>query len=145
VVTLAAVSNLPPMHEDYALFADAFHIRDHKFFNEQWFVSVLQKLYLNAVTVIHNNNHVGDGLYLLSSFYNHSCVPNTRVEFNGNEMRVFAARNIAPGQEIFRSYISAPKEEMHSLSVTQRRQRLHHYFGFWCDCPRCRVELAQSG
>jgi len=99
-VTLAAVSNLPPMHEDYALFADAFHIRDHKFFNEQWFVSVLQKLYLNAVTVIHNNNHVGDGLYLLSSFYNHSCVPNTRVEFNGNEMRVFAARNIAPGRNL---------------------------------------------
>jgi hypothetical protein len=46
---------------------------------------MMQIFYINSVSVTMDSTqqNVGAGLYILSSFYNHSCVPNTRSSYPG--------------------------------------------------------------
>ncbi len=64
----------------------------------------MQILYINSVniTMDDTNQNVGAGLYILSSFYNHSCVPNTTTSFpDNNTWHLYANKNIKEGQYIF--------------------------------------------
>ncbi|GBP31165.1 SET domain-containing protein SmydA-8, isoform B [Eumeta japonica] len=72
------------------------------------------------------------GLYPASSFLNHSCVPNTRNVFAGDyTMAVYAAVDIAPGEEILTCYTGL------LLGTPSRRHHLFVTKGFWCTCRRC--------
>lgn len=72
------------------------------------------------------------GLYPLSSFLNHSCVPNTRSIFNNNyTMSVFATKDIENGEEILTCYTGL------LWSTPARRCQLFKTKGFWCKCRRC--------
>lgn len=73
------------------------------------------------------------GLYPVASFMNHSCVPNTMHNFNGElEMIVKASLPIYRGQEITTSYTRSiwptPLRQKHLLASKQ----------FVCACVRCR-------
>jgi len=73
-------------------------------------------------------------LFYLSSFCNHSCVPNThRVAF-GDVMVVRALLPLSQGDEITLGYI--PPE----ISIDERKKTLEWAFGFQCDCWYCREE-----
>lgn len=72
------------------------------------------------------------GVFPISSFLNHSCVPNTRNVFTKNfTMKVYAANDIQPGDEITSCYTGL------LWSTPARRHQLYKSKGFWCKCNRC--------
>lgn len=128
--------------QDYDVFKRCFiHNEDQAdFFSYEWYCRMMQIFYINSVSVTMDSTqqNVGAGLYILSSFYNHSCVPNTRSSYpENNTWHVYASKPIDAGQEIFISYV----DHMKGKTVETRRQHLYNHYGFWCECPRCRLEL----
>ncbi|XP_026488371.2 SET domain-containing protein SmydA-8-like isoform X2 [Vanessa tameamea] len=72
------------------------------------------------------------GLYPLSSFMNHSCIPNTRNVFTSNYlMTVFATKDIEKGDEITSCYTGL------LWCSPARRYQLYKSKNFWCFCTRC--------
>ena len=71
-------------------------------------------------------------LYEVLSRANHSCEPNTTrfIHPNGS-VRLRALRDLAPGEEIFTSYIDGLG------SVQRRREALVCKYAFVCYCSRC--------
>ncbi|ELR22218.1 SET domain containing protein [Acanthamoeba castellanii str. Neff] len=129
--------------QDYDVFKRCFiHNEDQAdFFSYEWYCRMMQIFYINSVSVTMDSTqqNVGAGLYILSSFYNHSCVPNTRSSYpENNTWHVYASKPIEAGQEIFISYVDHMKS---NKTVETRRQHLYNHYGFWCECPRCRLEL----
>lgn len=81
------------------------------------------------------------GLYPLSSFLNHSCVPNTRNIFKKDYiMSVIASKDIEPGEEILTCYTGF------LWSTPARRCQIYKTKGFWCKCNRCedRTEMGTN-
>ncbi|KAI4371953.1 hypothetical protein MLD38_010243 [Melastoma candidum] len=75
---------------------------------------------------------VGNAVYMLPSFYNHDCDPNTHIIWLESAVaRLKALREIQPGEELRICYIDA------SLGRDARRALLYQGFGFQCNCPRC--------
>ena len=73
------------------------------------------------------------GLFPLSAFLNHSCVPNTRNVFNSDyTMAVYATRDIEVGEEILTCYTGL------LLCTPARRCQLNRTKHFWCKCERCK-------
>lgn len=56
----------------------------------------------NVQSLIHTR--LGVGLYCAAAMFNHSCVPNALVKFNGKEMSVVATRHIEKGAPVTVSY-----------------------------------------
>eukprot|EP00884_Botryococcus_braunii_P001973 jgi/Botrbrau1/11777/Bobra.0195s0101.1 len=79
----------------------------------------------------------GTAVYLLASFFNHSCTPNLACTFPGNNgVAVFtAARDIQQGEELTITYIN------NELPVGLRQEQLWWAYGFRCSCPLCCEEL----
>lgn len=50
------------------------------------------------------HTRLGIGLYCAAAMFNHSCVPNALVKFNGREMSVVATRHIEKGAPVTISY-----------------------------------------
>ncbi|XP_052758517.1 SET domain-containing protein SmydA-8-like [Galleria mellonella] len=72
------------------------------------------------------------GIFHLSSFLNHSCVPNTRNVFkNDYTMCVFASKDIEIGEEILTCYTGI------LWCTPVRRCHLKKTKNFWCKCRRC--------
>lgn len=81
------------------------------------------------------------GLYPLSSFLNHSCVPNTRNIFQKDyTMSVFATKDIKAGEEILTCYTGF------LWSTPARRCQIYKTKKFWCKCRRCddRTEMGTN-
>lgn len=73
------------------------------------------------------------GLYPLSAFLNHSCVPNTRNVFSIDyTMLVYATRDIEVGEEILTCYTGL------LWCTPARRCQLYKTKHFWCKCERCK-------
>merc|ERR1712129_53899 len=77
-------------------------------------------------------------LFPSAAFFNHSCVPNARIESNRSTLLVRASRSIPAGGEIFISYLPPVLLEEPG---EQRRARLEDGRGFDCSCEKCRPEL----
>ena len=78
------------------------------------------------------------GLFLLTSFYNHSCEPNACVYFFNNSLAyIIAQREIEAGEEITINYIDV------EIEVMERRKILKENYGFDCFCPKCLRELSE--
>lgn len=81
------------------------------------------------------------GLWLDASLFNHSCAPNCSYTNMGAFMLVFAARDIAVGEELTVSYLPlTPRDTM-----AARRKKLAGFGdGFTCRCIRCE-QVAANG
>ncbi|KIW89126.1 uncharacterized protein Z519_09978 [Cladophialophora bantiana CBS 173.52] len=76
----------------------------------------------------------GSAIGVLSSRFNHSCVPNLQFSYDegSNEMRFYAIRDISRGKEMCSNYDKSVFE------VTTKRQRKQQmYYGFVCRCEAC--------
>lgn len=72
------------------------------------------------------------GLYPVSAFMNHSCIPNTRNIFTKDDaMAVYAAKDIEIGEEILSCYTGL------LWCTPARRCQLYKTKRFWCKCGRC--------
>lgn len=79
-----------------------------------------------------------DHLFLAASRLNHSCKPNCGRHV-GDEIRIFAARDIEKGEELSFSYIGF----WHDSAF--RQQHLQMHYGFSCMCEVCSLPEAQLG
>ncbi|PWA79183.1 SET domain protein 38 [Artemisia annua] len=119
------------------------------FLNIEWYAGVLARIRINAFRIelaggsyedllasaiasVESEAAVGNAVYMLPSFYNHDCDPNTHIIWLQNvEARLKALREIEAGEELRICYIDA------SMDRDARRNLLLNGFGFECRCPRC--------
>jgi hypothetical protein len=78
-------------------------------------------------------------LFYLSSFCNHSCVPNAQRALFGDVMVVRALLPLSQGDEITLGYIWPDR------SIDEREKTLERTYGFQCDCWYCREEKMDGG
>lgn len=116
---------------------------------KEWYISVLARIRINSFRVeltgglyedlfslaaasVNAEAAVGTAVYMLPSFYNHDCDPNTHIIWIENaEARVKALREIEAGEEMRICYIDA------SMDYEARQALLFTGFGFKCNCLRC--------
>ena len=70
----------------------------------------------------------GEALAVITSFFNHSCFPNSSLFFHQqlNQFEIIANRNIKKGEEIFFTYIALYQY------TNERRNELMYNYGFHC-------------
>ncbi|XP_010058422.2 histone-lysine N-methyltransferase ATXR4 isoform X1 [Eucalyptus grandis] len=142
------------MEEGFGLLKCAFtnaHLKDEQiaFLTKQWYTTLLARIHINAFRVevvggsfedllsmavasVEAEAAVGNAVYMLPSFYNHDCDPNTHIIWLEDAVaKLKALRDIEPGEELRICYIDA------SLDWDARQSLLSQGFGFRCDCPRC--------
>lgn len=88
------------------------------------------------------------GLWLVASFFNHSCQPNCihYGDINAQQatddcftaLVIRTVRDIAQGEELTLTYIELASD------VQGRQDVLHNHYGFACQCSRCQRELAAA-
>jgi hypothetical protein len=74
------------------------------------------------------------GLWIQASYINHSCIPNSRREYIGDLMLIYATKPIAAGEEIFSSYNQ-------SSDYDTRQAALMTTWNFVCNCRLCVAEM----
>jgi hypothetical protein len=84
-----------------------------------------------------NASNASTGLWILSSYINHSCIPNAKREYLGDLMVLRATRPIGAGEEIMHSYDE-------SSDYDARTAALMNTWGFTCTCALCIAEKADS-
>ncbi|XVE96182.1 hypothetical protein REPUB_Repub02eG0199800 [Reevesia pubescens] len=142
------------MEEGFCLLRNALrraNIRDEhtSFLTKQWYTAVLARIRINAFRIelaagvyedlfslaaasIEAEAAVGNAIYMLPSFYNHDCDPNTHIIWIENaNAKLKALRDIDEGEELRICYIDA------SMSYDARQSLLSEGFGFKCNCLRC--------
>ncbi|CAM8938992.1 unnamed protein product [Rhodiola kirilowii] len=80
-----------------------------------------------------NGGLYGVGLWLLSSYINHSCCPNARRLHIGDHVIVVASRDIKAGEELTFAYFDVFKP-------LEKRREMLATWGFICRCRRCEFE-----
>ena len=81
------------------------------------------------------------GIWLIDSFLNHSCLPNTFISFTGNICIVRANSDILKGAELTIGYINCNSVEITELfSLKVRRKFLNSGWNFICNCEMCEYE-----
>lgn len=96
-------------------------------------VHSLMKINCFRISSVHNSKRIElRGFYPLSTFMNHSCIPNTRNMFTSEyAMAVFASKDIEKGEEITCCYTGiVPCTPVRRLQLFKAKQ-------FWCKCSRC--------
>ena len=73
-------------------------------------------------------------LYHTISLFNHSCRSNIDHFYSGPYQRVYALRDIKPGEELCHCYITA------MMPYCYRQAELLNSYNFECDCPVCCLE-----
>ncbi|KAL3933357.1 MAG: hypothetical protein SGBAC_010436 [Bacillariaceae sp.] len=77
---------------------------------------------------------VAVGLWLATSMFNHSCTPNAAWTPIGNQMMVYASKDIPKGSEVCISYVHV------AASYQERKERFSKWSGgkgFACGCEWC--------
>ncbi|XP_020687468.2 histone-lysine N-methyltransferase ATXR4 [Dendrobium catenatum] len=119
------------------------------FLTKQWYMGVLARIRINAFRIelvaasykdllesatasVAAQAAVGNALYMLPSFYNHDCDPNTHIVWIDSAFaKLKALRHIEEGEELRICYLDA------SLDCAARQKLLSEGFGFHCRCFRC--------
>lgn len=118
--------------EELESLKSAYFIPEHhiKFIN-----SIESIIKVNSFRISHNPIRKTvelRGLYPLSAFMNHSCIPNTRNSFDADySMAVYASKDIEKGEEITSCYTGL------LWCSPARRYQLYKSKKFWCKCARC--------
>ncbi|XP_065859466.1 methyltransferase FGSG_00040-like [Euphorbia lathyris] len=84
-----------------------------------------------------NKDLYGFGLWVLASFINHSCTPNSRRLHIGDHILVHVSRDVKSGEEITLPYFDI-------LSSLENRKEILKQRGFNCNCKRCKFEEEMS-
>ncbi|MBA0587881.1 hypothetical protein Gorai_001002 [Gossypium raimondii] len=131
------------------LFCNNGDFVDQEVLTKQWYTDVLARIRINAFRIelaagvyedllslasasIEAEAAVGNAIYMLPSFYNHDCDPNTHIVWIENaDAKLKALRDIDEGEELQICYIDA------SMSYDARESLLSQGFGFKCNCLRC--------
>ncbi|KAL2642480.1 hypothetical protein R1flu_010067 [Riccia fluitans] len=74
---------------------------------------------------------ISSGMWVLPSFLNHSCVPNTGITFVGRAMFLRASRDLEAGEELTTSYTAC--------SNPNRKKSIKKWH-FECTCERCQQD-----
>lgn len=82
-------------------------------------------------------SNASTGLWIRAAYINHSCVPNTKVDYVGDLMLLRATRRISAGEEITHSYDQ-------SSDYDARTAALDRTWGFKCHCVLCAAEEADG-
>jgi len=80
----------------------------------------------------------GSGIWIMPSYVNHSCWPNSVRSFLGDLLIVRAARDITEGEEITMTYFD------NESGVQKRQKASHSGWGFDCECTLCEIGTAES-
>ncbi|MCD4811282.1 SET domain-containing protein-lysine N-methyltransferase [bacterium] len=101
-------------------------------------ILVILRLTMTGIFDKQEREREGEALAVITSFFNHSCFPNSSILFHHrlNEYEIIANRNIKKGEEIFFTYIALYQY------TNERRDELMYNYGFHCDCPRCQKDLS---
>jgi tetratricopeptide (TPR) repeat protein len=83
----------------------------------------------------HRKQDYSSGIYIRSSYINHSCVPNSRRDTIGDLLLLHATRPIAMGEEISICYLGDELE-----SYASRKESTKYMWNFQCECALCLVE-----
>lgn len=86
-----------------------------------------------------------ESVFILSSYFNHSCEPNLIVSVCGSTQTVITLRPIKKGQQLFVNY----KQEndirtVETQSTRKRQKRLSEMYGFQCRCNRCEFDASPN-
>uniref|UniRef100_A0A0D9XJL6 SET domain-containing protein n=1 Tax=Leersia perrieri TaxID=77586 RepID=A0A0D9XJL6_9ORYZ len=145
---------LTEMEEEFELLDDIFRKAGFQeevttFLTREWYINVLARIRINAfrielvatsyedllssaVALVACDAAVGNAVYMLPSFYNHDCDPNTHIVWlETADARLKALCDIEEGEELRICYIDA------SMDVDARQKILADGFGFQCRCLRC--------
>ncbi|KAL5223904.1 hypothetical protein ABZP36_010543 [Zizania latifolia] len=145
---------LTEMEEEFELLDSTFrkagiHEEQTTFLTKEWYINVLARIRINAFRIelvassyedllssalasVSCDAAVGNAVYMLPSFYNHDCDPNTHIVWlESADARLKALRDIEEGEELRICYIDA------SMDVDARQKILADGFGFQCRCLRC--------
>lgn len=84
-----------------------------------------------------------ESVFLTASRFNHSCMRNARYGWNegSGQLRIYALRNIAVGEEIVVSFLGPP--ECHRALRSERQTILKKTWGFDCGCTTCMLSGAE--
>ncbi|KAK1376460.1 SET domain-containing protein [Heracleum sosnowskyi] len=80
-----------------------------------------------------SNDYYGVGLWVLSSFINHSCYPNAKRFHIGDYVIVHISRDVKAGEELTFGYFDV-------FSPLCNRKKMASSWGFDCNCKRCKFE-----
>lgn len=64
---------------------------------------------------------------------NHSCDPNIRNSFEGNQLTIIASRDIAENENVYNCY--GPHWKL--MSYRERQDTLRLQYNFECKCTKC--------
>lgn len=76
---------------------------------------------------------VAVALFPRISILNHSCNPNIRNVFDGNQLTIHATRSIIQNEEIYNCY--CPNFKL--MKTIDRKAVLESQYGFDCNCSIC--------
>lgn len=80
-------------------------------------------------------------LHLLTSYFNHSCLPNIIKLGKDNVAVCKALLPIKKGEQLFITYID---DEAFDMTEKQRNDQLEWIYGFRCKCELCRTGVKQG-
>ncbi|KAH3679772.1 hypothetical protein WICMUC_000738 [Wickerhamomyces mucosus] len=99
--------------------------------------------YLQMIGTYNLNNFNGS-IYSIQSNLNHSCIPNCKIEFIGNNLiegiKLISKRDIMIDEELSINYLN---NSNHLL--VERQEELRIKYGFKCNCDRCKLEINPNG
>ena len=82
-------------------------------------------------------NHCS-GVYIRSSYVNHSCVPNSHRTFIGDLLLLYATKDIKKGEELAINYGADLQ------AFTSRGEAIMSMWNFQCSCPLCAADAGVS-
>jgi len=85
-----------------------------------------------------DSENLGSAMYPSASYFNHSCEPNLIKLRQGRTVRFVACRDIQCDEELCISYGQGDSR------VDVRNQELRKWWGFDCDCTRCKREILDN-
>ncbi|CAN0896535.1 Glycosyltransferase BC10 [Linum grandiflorum] len=88
---------------------------------------------ISAKVLGKNSDYYGVGLWVMASFINHSCNPNSRRIHVGDYVLIHLSRDVKAGEELTSAYFDV-------LSPLSKRKEMSLTWGFQCRCKRCKFE-----
>jgi len=87
---------------------------------------------VNSFSILNEDlNEIGTGIYIESSVFDHSCLPNAAPVFNGISLDIRAIKNIPAGQSIRINYVDL------KANKDKRQTQLRRQYYFDCKCEKC--------
>lgn len=94
------------------------------------------KICINSFSILDVSlNEIGSSLYLESSNFDHSCVPNATTIFSGTYLEIRAIKEIHLGEKIYINYVDLKND-----SATRQKSLSRQYY-FKCNCSRCNSDF----